>query len=193
MSDLSFARVFRELGRRGARVLLHPTSPACWEHTSLGRPRPMIEFLFDTPRTVVDLLLNGTIAAKPDLRLIVPHAGAVLPLLADRVSAFAALIAPGADVLGDLRRLHFDLAGHAAEPSTRSCRSRRPTTSTTGATGRSHRSRPWPPLPTASTPPASRSTSTPGASSIADDPAIALSAVSVCSGSAPPDRAACRR
>src|SRR4029077_6995928 len=35
------APVFRELGRRGARVLLHPTSPACWEHTSLGRPRPM--------------------------------------------------------------------------------------------------------------------------------------------------------
>ena len=113
VSDPSFAPVFRELGRRGARVLLHPTSPACWEHTSLGRPRPMIEFLFDTTRTVVDLVLNGTIAANPDLRLIVPHAGAVLPLLADRVSAFAPLIAPNVDVLGDLGRLHFDLAGHA--------------------------------------------------------------------------------
>ena len=27
----------------------------------------MIEFLFDTTRTVVDLVLNGTIAANPDL------------------------------------------------------------------------------------------------------------------------------
>ena len=118
VSDPSFAPVFRELGRRGARVLLHPTSPACWEHTSLGRPRPMIEFLFDTTRTVVDLVLNGTIAANPDLRLIVPHAGAVLPLLADRVSAFAPLLAPNVDVLGDLGRLHFDLAGSrgAARP-----------------------------------------------------------------------------
>ena len=113
VSDPSFAPVFRELDRRGARVLLHPTSPACWEHTSLGRPRPMIEFLFDTTRTVVDLVLNGTLAANPDLRLIVPHAGAVLPLLADRVSAFAPLIAPNVDVLGDLGRLHFDLAGYA--------------------------------------------------------------------------------
>jgi len=112
VSDPSFAPVFRELGRRGARVLLHPTSPACWEHTSLGRPRPMIEFLFDTTRTVVDLVLNGTIAANPDLRLIVPHAGAVLPVLADRVRAFASLLEPNVDVLGDLRRLHFDLAGH---------------------------------------------------------------------------------
>ena len=62
VSDASFAPVFRELDRRGARVLLHPTSPACWEHTSFGRPRPMLEFFFDTTRAVVDLVLNGTIA-----------------------------------------------------------------------------------------------------------------------------------
>ena len=37
---------------------LHPTSPACWEHTSFGRPRPMLEFLFDTTRAVVDLVLE---------------------------------------------------------------------------------------------------------------------------------------
>src|SRR4029077_9623486 len=63
VSDVSFAPVFRELDRRRARVLLHPTSPACWEQTSFGRPRPMIEFLFDTTRTVVDLVLNGTIGS----------------------------------------------------------------------------------------------------------------------------------
>jgi predicted TIM-barrel fold metal-dependent hydrolase len=113
VSDGSFAPVFAELNRRRARVLLHPTSPACWECTSLGRPRPMVEFLFDTTRTVIDLVLNGTIATNPDLELIVPHGGAVLPLLADRVSAFGALLAPDVDVLGDLGRLHFDLAGHA--------------------------------------------------------------------------------
>jgi predicted TIM-barrel fold metal-dependent hydrolase len=113
VSDASFAPVLEELARRHARVLLHPTSPACWERTSLGRPRPMIEFLFDTARTVVDLVLSGALAANPDLELVVPHAGAVLPLIADRVSAFAPLLAPDVDVLGDLRRLHYDLAGHA--------------------------------------------------------------------------------
>ena len=117
VSDPSFQPIFRELDRRGARVLLHPTSPACWEHTSLGRPRPMIEFLFDTTRTIVELVLNGTIAANPDLHLIVPHAGAVLPLVADRVTAFAGFLAPGVDVLGDLARLHFDLAGHGVPRS----------------------------------------------------------------------------
>jgi predicted TIM-barrel fold metal-dependent hydrolase len=107
--------VFDELDRRRARVLLHPTSPACWEATSLGRPRPMLEFLFDTTRAVSDLVLNGTIARCPDLQLIVPHAGATLPILADRLNAFAALLAPDVDVLADLRRLHYDVAGHTMQ------------------------------------------------------------------------------
>src|SRR3546814_18555427 len=75
----------------------------------------MIEFLFDTTRAVTDLVLNGTIARSPALELIVPHAGAVLPLVADRISAFSMLL--GVDttvyVQRDLARLHYDLAGHA--------------------------------------------------------------------------------
>jgi 6-methylsalicylate decarboxylase len=113
VSDRTFEPIFREFHRRRSSVLLHPTSPACWEHTSFGRPRPMLEFFFDTTRTVVDLVLNGTIARNPDMNLIIPHAGATLPLVADRVSAFGRLLAPDVDVLDDLARLHFDLAGFA--------------------------------------------------------------------------------
>ncbi len=113
VSDASFARVFAELDRRRARVLLHPTSPACWEYTSFGRPRPMLEFFFDTTRAIVDLVLNGTLARCTELELVVPHAGATLPLVADRVGAFAMLLAPDANVAQDLGRLHFDLAGFA--------------------------------------------------------------------------------
>jgi 6-methylsalicylate decarboxylase len=111
VSDESLEPVWDELSRRRARVLLHPTSPACWEQTSFGRPRPMIEFLFDTTRTVVDLILNGTLARYPDVKVIVPHAGAVLPLVADRVAAVASVLQPDADVRGALARLHYDLAG----------------------------------------------------------------------------------
>ena len=93
LGDPSFQPVFRELDRRGARLFIHPTSPACWEHTSLGRPRPMLEFLFDTTRAVVDLVLNGTVARHPGIEFIVPHAGATLPMVADRVSVFARLLA----------------------------------------------------------------------------------------------------
>jgi predicted TIM-barrel fold metal-dependent hydrolase len=113
LGDDAFKPVFDELDRRGARLFIHPTSPTCWEHTSFGRPRPMLEFFFDTTRTIVDLVLNGTIAAHPGIEFIIPHAGATLPLVADRVNVFSMLLEvdPSVDVLRDLGRLHFDLAG----------------------------------------------------------------------------------
>lgn len=113
LGDPAFQPVFDELDRRGARLFIHPTSPACWEHTSLGRPRPMLEFFFDTTRTVVDLVLNGIVARHPGIEFLIPHAGATLPMVADRVSVFSQLldVDPGVDVLRDLGRLHFDLAG----------------------------------------------------------------------------------
>jgi predicted TIM-barrel fold metal-dependent hydrolase len=114
LGDPELEPVFAELDRRHARVVLHPTSPACWDATSLGRPRPMLEFMFDTTRAVVSLVLNGTVARYPHIAFVIPHAGATLPVIADRVAAFSMVLTdvdPGADVMRDLARLHYDLAG----------------------------------------------------------------------------------
>lgn len=111
LGDAAFEPVFAALDRRGARLFIHPTSAPCWEHTSLGRPRPMIEFFFDTTRAVVDLVLNGIVSRYPGIVWIIPHAGATLPMLADRVALFGPLLGSSADVLADLGRLHYDLAG----------------------------------------------------------------------------------
>ena len=114
LGDPVLEPVFDELDRRHARVFIHPTSPMCWEATSLGRPRPMIEFLLDTTRAVTNLVLNGTIARHPNLAFVVPHAGAALPVLADRIVAFSRVLAdvdPATVVERDLASLHYDLAG----------------------------------------------------------------------------------
>src|SRR5262249_16164472 len=113
LGDPAWEAVFRELNRRSARVFIHPTSPACWQHTSLGRPRPMLEFFFDTTRAVVDLVLNGTVARHTDIEFIIPHARPTLPIILDPAAAFSRLleVATSADVLHALARLHYDLAG----------------------------------------------------------------------------------
>lgn len=113
LGDPAFAPVFQELDRRNARVFVHPTSPPCWEQTSLGRPRPMLEFLLDTTRCVVDLVMGGTVARHPAIEFLIPHAGAALAMVADRASAFSLVLETDTeiDVLRDLGRLHFDLAG----------------------------------------------------------------------------------
>ncbi len=111
------APLFDELNERGTVIFLHPTSPRCAaEHLSLGYPRPMLEFMFDTTRSVTDLILSGAAERYPNLTFIVPHAGAALPVLANRIELLLPLLTPpGApskpSVRQALRRLHFDLAG----------------------------------------------------------------------------------
>jgi predicted TIM-barrel fold metal-dependent hydrolase len=74
----------------------------------------MIEFLFDTTRAIVNLVLNGTVARHPGIEFVIAHAGAALPVIADRVAAFTMILTDvdgEADVMRDLARLHYDLAG----------------------------------------------------------------------------------
>lgn len=111
LGDSAFAPVLAELDRRNAVVTLHPTSPACWQDVALGRPRPMLEFIFDTTRCVVDLALGGVLDRHPDIRWIIPHAGAALSIVAHRVEAFSSITAASVDVPAALRSLYYDLAG----------------------------------------------------------------------------------
>lgn len=100
------------LDERSAVVFVHPTSPPNAAAVSLGRPAPMIEFLFDTARTVVDLILLGVVDRFPNIRWVFTHGGGVLPLLADRVDFFRTQVGLGAPTMPDvLQRLWFDLAG----------------------------------------------------------------------------------
>jgi 6-methylsalicylate decarboxylase len=105
--------VLEEVNRRSGVIFIHPTSAKGSDLVDCGRPRPMIEFLFETARTVVDYVLSGGADRYPNVRLIVPHCGGVIPLLLERVQLFAALNPESAvePVIAKLRRFFFDLAG----------------------------------------------------------------------------------
>jgi 6-methylsalicylate decarboxylase len=115
LGDPRLEPVMAELHRRRAVVFVHPTSPAGFECTALGYPRPMLEFLLDTTRAIANLVLTGTLDRYDGIRLIVPHAGAALPVLADRLAGFASLFAVGGqeagavDVVATLQRLHYEI------------------------------------------------------------------------------------
>ena len=115
LGDARMEPIYAALADRNGILFIHPTSPACFEQTSLGRPRPMIEFMFDTARAVTDLMLAGIPTRFPDMPVIVPHAGGVLPLLADRIQGFMSLFGapdqPKPDVHADLAGFYYDLAG----------------------------------------------------------------------------------
>lgn len=118
LGDQRLDPVFAELDRRRAVVFLHPTSPVCWEQSALGRPRPMVEYIFDTARTVTDLVMAGVLTRHPNMRVIVPHCGGAVPVLADRINEFMKLFlpsgtSPSLDAVQQLQGLYYDMAGTA--------------------------------------------------------------------------------
>jgi 6-methylsalicylate decarboxylase len=118
LGDPRLDPVFDELNRRGAVVFLHPTSPACFEALSLGRPAPVIEFPFDTTRAAVNLVFSGTTRRCPDIKFILPHAGGTLPFLVQRICGANRLRPSGLDpavALAEMRRFYCDTAGSANE------------------------------------------------------------------------------
>ncbi|MDF2822626.1 MAG: amidohydrolase family protein [Mycobacterium sp.] len=118
--------VLAELNRRRTIVFVHPTSCVGHEDLACGRPRPMIEFLFDTARSVVDLILSGAAARYPDIRFIIPHGAGVLPLLADRVQLFRMLEsgAPAEPTVSEvLAGFWYELAGTTSSRQVQALRS----------------------------------------------------------------------
>lgn len=104
--------LWAELDARKAAVFVHPTSPVGWEQSALGRPRPMLEFMFDNTRSIVDLVFSGVLDRYPDMKVIVPHAGAVLPALSDRIALFQRMLGTGTTAWQDaMNRFWFDMAG----------------------------------------------------------------------------------
>jgi 6-methylsalicylate decarboxylase len=104
--------LWQELAARRAIVFIHPTSPRPFDITELGFPAPVMEFLFDTTRSVVHLAAAGVLTRYPDIRFIVPHCGAALPAVISRIELFG-LAGMIPDAPGDFGwdSLWFDLAG----------------------------------------------------------------------------------
>jgi len=120
LGDERLEPIYAEVAARNSLVFTHPTTPFGAEHLSGRYPRPMLEFMFESTRSVADFILSGVLNRHPSLRLVVPHAGAALPVLVNRIDMLLPLLAtPGGDAAPSAReamgQLHFDLAGAPVE------------------------------------------------------------------------------
>ena len=133
--DPSYFPVFQELNRRKAVVFIHPFVPKCCRKLVSGVQDYVVEFDFDTTRAVTSLLYNGVLSRCPDIRLIVNHSGAAVPVLSgrikDRVPGDESLDHRDAPregknanipngVMYELKRLYYECA-HATYPISLGC------------------------------------------------------------------------
>jgi predicted TIM-barrel fold metal-dependent hydrolase len=109
--------IFAELNRRRAVVVIHPNKPSCVpEGVTENLPIPMMEFFFDTTRTITNMILKGTINRFPEIKIVVPHAGAFLSILADRINIPLQMqmignLKESIDVYALLKGMYYDVAG----------------------------------------------------------------------------------
>ena len=114
LGNPKFDSVMDVLNREKAIVLIHPTKPQVVPSgVNETLPYPMMEFFFDTCRAVMNLILTKTITKYPDIRFVIPHAGAYLPIISDRVASMSKILCPdgSVDIGKCLAGLYYDLGG----------------------------------------------------------------------------------
>ena len=83
--DAYFEPMWQELNRRGTLVYMHPLAPRCCRDLDYGVPVNMNEYDFDIVRGCTSLLANGVLHRYPNVKIIVPHSGGAMPMIAGRI------------------------------------------------------------------------------------------------------------
>ncbi len=107
------------LNEKSSVIILHPSRPqAVPEGCFTSGPMPLLEFINDTTRAVVNLLAQGTLEKYPDVKVLVPHCGSFLPNIVDRLTGITKLleqkgVGKAVNIQKGLQSLYFDIAGDA--------------------------------------------------------------------------------
>ena len=114
--------LFAFLNERRAVVILHPHRPEPVNKQVMAQtPLAMQEYLAETTRAVSNLISRNVLARYPQVKVIVPHCGAYLPLAIPRMKSLTPVMQKNGmvgeiDYEANLHALYYDLAGaHSPE------------------------------------------------------------------------------
>ena len=114
--------LFAVLNERRAVVILHPHRPEPVNRQVMQQtPLAMQEYLSETTRAVANMISHNVLARYPDVKVVVPHLGAYLPLAIPRMNSLTPVMQKNRmvgeiDYEANLAALYYDLAGaHSPE------------------------------------------------------------------------------
>lgn len=114
--------LFSVLNERKAVVILHPHRPEPVNKSVMQQtPLAMQEYLSETTRAVSNMISRNVMARYPDVKIVVPHCGAYLPLSVPRMKSLTPVMQANKmvgeiDWKANLASLYYDLAGaHSPE------------------------------------------------------------------------------
>lgn len=114
--------LFSVLNERKAVVILHPHRPEPVNQQVMQQtPLAMQEYLSETTRAVSNMISRNVLARYNNIKVVVPHCGAYLPLAIPRMKSLTPVMQANKmvgeiDYEANLRTLYYDLAGaHSSE------------------------------------------------------------------------------
>ena len=114
--------LFSVLNERRAVIILHPHRPEPVNRQVMQQtPLAMQEYLAETTRAVSNMITRNVLARYNNIKVVVPHCGAYLPLAVPRMKSLTPVIQANKmvgeiDWEANLRTLYYDLAGaHSPE------------------------------------------------------------------------------
>ena len=114
--------LFSVLNERKAVVILHPHRPEPVNRQVMQQtPLAMQEYLSETTRAVSNMISRNLLARYNNIKVVVPHCGAYLPLAIPRMKSLTPVMQANKmvgeiDYEANLRALYYDLAGaHSPE------------------------------------------------------------------------------
>ena len=114
--------LFSVLNERKAVVILHPHRPEPVNNQVMAQtPLAMQEYLSETTRAVSNMISRNVLARYPNVKVVVPHCGAYLPLSVPRMKSLTPVMQKNGmvgeiDYKANLAALYYDLAGaHSPE------------------------------------------------------------------------------
>lgn len=114
--------LFDYLNKRRAIVILHPHRPEPVNNDVMKQtPLAMQEYLSETTRAVTNMISRNVPARYPNVKVVVPHCGAYLPLALPRMKSLIPVMQQNKPIGNidwekNLASLYYDLAGaHSAE------------------------------------------------------------------------------
>lgn len=121
LGDRRLDELLEELDRRGVLAVMHPTQPAVMvPNVNEEIPVPAFEYFVETTRTFLNMVQNDTFTRYPNIKWVIPHGGAFLPILTDRFESFALMLRFAdpdrlADIMQDMAHVYYDVAGFSEQ------------------------------------------------------------------------------
>ena len=123
LGEPQFDPWLEELNRRSATLFIHPVTTKAGSTLLMGLHDSVAEFMFETTRMVINMVVTGTKKRFSEIKMISTHGGGTIPFLVSRIQTLEHTfgVGPGRlalspeEIQGGMASFYYDLTAATSE------------------------------------------------------------------------------